>query len=172
MLASGLMRLATLLLPLVALLVAFAAACGDGADATPTPVPTATAGASSGPFGPAPTLGGNVTAISPVHAARVAQAETRTVNDSLPKGLCFEASFKDLPDQALAFRVAFDDKEVTGDMTWTLPTKVNPEGGKSCYAPKDGFTVGRHTAAVSVRSSRSANAPLKQLVSWSFEVIP
>lgn len=167
--------------------LALGAACGDGPDSssgegvpTPirTPVPNTTPDGSAtrkpipDDFGPAPTLGGNVLKISPGHAEKVKQAATRTTNPQRPVGLCAEVSFEGLPENAQWFRIAFDEKEVTSKLVWIVATQTNPKDGKVCYAPEEGFTVGKHSAAISVQDPRNALAASKQVVGWAFEVIP
>ncbi len=165
------------LLPAFAVLLCVNAACGDGptkaADATST-------AASSSPtrppipadFGPAPTLGGNVKTISPAHAALVKQATTRSPSAEVPHGLCAEVTFDGLPENAQWFRVAFDDKEVTEKLTWIVASKTDPKDGKVCYAPVEGFTAGKHSAALSVQDPRNPASKPKQVVAWAFEVTP
>ncbi|MBA4179476.1 MAG: hypothetical protein C0506_02710 [Anaerolinea sp.] len=178
--------------PLVLLAVlpaalALFAACGDGPDnpsgggvPTPirTPVPNATPDGSPtrkpipDDFGPAPALGGNVLKVSPAHAEKVKQAATRTANPQRPAGLCAEVTFEGLPENAQWFRIAFDDREVTSKLVWIVATQTNPRDGKVCYAPEEGFTVGKHSAAISVQDPRNALAASKQVVGWAFEVVP
>ena len=159
----------------LAALSLLAAACGDGPDAPATPAarPTATptkAGDPSWP-GPPPNLGTNVTAITPAHGQRVTQLDTRSPDPRRPRGVCFQASFEDLPENVLWFRMAVDDREVTTEMTWVVATQVNPEGGRGCYAPPEGLPPGRHTAAVSVQNPSNPN-DIRELVAWAFEVTP
>lgn len=177
--------------PLLVLGTVFAlgisAACGDGPEsssdpAAPTPIrtpmPNTTPGGATtrapipDDFGPAPTLGGNVLRISPAHSEKVKQAVTRTANPQRPSGLCAEVTFDGLPENAQWFRIAFDDKEVTSRLVWIITSQTNPKDGRVCYAPDDGFTVGKHLAAMSVQDPRNPTAPIKQVVSWAFEVIP
>lgn len=169
-------RIAALIIacaPVVLLL----AACGDGPDQPATTVAPGGTAAPAGsatiaPFGPAPTLGGNVTDISPGHAERVTQPSTRTVDAYKPSGVCFGASFKNAPEQAQWFRMAVDDQEVTTKLIWFVPTQNAPETGRACYAPPQGLPVGRHTAAVSVQNPRSLTEPPRQMVAWAFDVTP
>lgn len=154
-----------------------AVGCGDGAR---TPAAGGTVAANASPtrpgipadFGPAPTLGGNVRTISPAHAALVSQASTRTPNAGVPKGLCAEVTFDGLPENAQWFRLALDGKEVTTKLTWIVASKVDPKDGKVCYAPAEGFTIGKHSAALSVQDPRNPASPSKQVVGWAFEVTP
>lgn len=153
------------------------AACGDGADVAD---PTTDASASGSPtvdqgeFGPAPKLGGNITALSPAYAQRVKQAATRSPDPSRPNGLCAEVNFEDLAGQDTLrwFRIAYDSTEVTADLTWLVaPNEKDRSGGTVCFAPKEGLTVGKHTAAISVEDPNNPAAPRKQIVAWAFEVI-
>lgn len=154
------------------------AACGDGADdddadATPDAETSSTPGI-PGDFGPAPKLGGNITALRPEHAASVKQATTRSPDPTRPRGLCAEVSFDDLGGQDTLrwFRIAYDSTEVTGELTWALaPKEEDRSGGTVCFAPTEGLAVGKHTAAISVQDPNSPAAPTKQLVAWAFEVI-
>jgi hypothetical protein len=161
---------ALLALPLLA------AACGDGPDApaaTPTQRATATPTTAGDPAwpGPPPNLGTNVTAITPTHGQRVTQLDTRSPDPTRPRGVCFQASFDELPENALWFRMAVDDREVTTEITWIVATRENPEGGRACYAPAEGLAPGRHTAAVSVQNPNNPN-DIRELVAWAFEVTP
>ncbi len=176
---------------LVSLAVSIAAAlvlasCGDGADTGPTAAPTAatTASSSSGTTpgataaawpGVAPRVGGNIPKISPTHGQKISQFDTRSPDPGKPRGLCIEADFKDLPEGegTLWFRVAFDGKEVTGSKgaVWIVASRdATTPGGRLCYAPAEGFTVGRHDVAVSVQNPNNANEPPRQIVAWKFEV--
>lgn len=123
-------------------------------------------------FGPAPVLGGNITAISPKHAAKVTQASTRSPNPQIPGGVCAEVNFTDLPENFQWFQMAVDDQRVTQKLTLVASTTVDPKNGKICYAPTEGLAVGKHTAAIAVQAPRDANVPTRQLVSWAFEVVP
>lgn len=165
--------------------VAFAAACGDGPSSDPTSTPTSatrTVSTPPGGFGPAPVLGGNVKTLTPAHGTRVTQAATRTTNAKLPHGMCAEVSFDGLPETGQWFRLAFDGKEVTAskDVYWILssspsdPSKIteNPKGGKVCYAPADGFTIGIHQAAITVQNPRNPSEPTREAIGWAFEVTP
>ncbi len=171
------MKFRTLLaLPFVALLVVAAAACGDGpakpaGPGTPDPGATATRPPIPADYGPAPKLGGNVTSISPAHAAQVKQASTRSPVADRPKGLCADVTFDGLPENGLWFRIAFDGKEVTTKLSWTVDNQAAPTKGRTCYAPAEGFTVGKHTAALSVQDPNNQAAASKQVVGWAFEVI-
>jgi len=151
------------------------AACGDGADDTdPTTDPASSATVNQGDFGPAPKLGGNITALSPAYAQRVKQAATRSPDPSRPNGLCAEVNFEDLAGQDTLrwFRIAYDNAEVTGELTWIVaPDEDDRSGGTVCFAPEEGLTVGKHTAAISVEDPNNPAAPRKQIVSWAFEVI-
>lgn len=166
--------------PVLIVLLVAASACGDGptkpaASGTPgTPVPGATATRPPIPadFGPAPTLGGNVKTISPAHAAQVKQAVTRSPDPGIPHGLCAEVTFDGLPENAQWFRIAFDGAEVTTRLVWVVASKVDPKDGRVCYAPTEGFTVGKHSAALSVQDPRNPAAAAKQVVGWAFEVTP
>ena len=124
----GLVALAGLLL-----LGACSGRDGDSADATPTsepdPAPRATAAGDSptapaDPFGPAPVLGGNVLNLRPAHGEQVSQAATRAASQTSPGGLCIEVSFTGTPEFGQWFRVAFDESEVTEEMTWFVPPIV------------------------------------------------
>src|SRR5688500_16255465 len=151
------------------------AACGDGAgDTDPTTDPASSATVNQGDFGPAPKLGGNITAHSPAYAQRVKQAATRSPDPSRPKELCAEVNFEDLAGQDTLrwFRIAYDNAEVTGEHTWIVaPDENDRSGGTVCFAPEEGLTVGKHTAAISVEDPNNPAAPRKQIVSWAFEVI-
>ena len=156
-------------------LAAFAMACGDGPDKPVTPTPSTAAPTGSqtaAPWGPAPKLGDNITAISPGHAERVTQQSTRTANPLKPNGVCFSASFEGTPEYGQWFRMALDDKEVTTKLVWIVPPENAPTAGRACYAPVEGIPAGRHTAAVSVQNPRNPTEPTRQIVAWAFEVAP
>ena len=172
------MKIRTLLAaPAFALILFATAACGDGpaktagGGAVGAPV-SATAPAIPADFGPAPKLGGNVKTISPAHAAQVKQASTRSPVAATPKGLCADVNFDGLPENGLWFRVAFDGKEVTTKLSWAVDSKENPTNGRLCYAPAEGFPVGKHSAALSVQDPNNPAAPTRQIVGWAFEVTP
>ncbi len=164
--------LALAALPLLLLL---AAACGDGPDSnqTPTPRPTATSAATGG-FGPAPVLGGNIVKVSPAHGTSVTRAQTITTNPTVPKGVCVDVTFDGLPTTGQAFRFIVDEKDVTadGETVWKVDSTQAPKNGTLCFTPKDGLTVGVHSAAVGVQDSTNVQAPFKQVVAWKFEVTP
>jgi hypothetical protein len=156
-------------------LATFASACGNGPDkpGTPTPGTTAPRGAqTAAPYGPAPKLGGNITAITPGHAEKVAQQSTRTTNPAKPNGVCFSVSFDGTPEYGQWFRMALDDQEVTTKLVWIVPSQNAPTTGRACYAPVEGIAAGRHTAAVSVQNPRNPTEPTRQIVAWAFEVTP
>jgi hypothetical protein len=157
-----------------------AAGAGDLAktpqNTTPTAAPTK-AGASGSPsptpeLGPAPLVAGNITAISPAHAAKVKQVETRSPNPKVPHGVCADVNFTDLPENFQWFRMAVDDAEVTQKLVLIASSIQAPEDGRICYAPVEGLTGGRHTVAISVQSPRDTSAPTRQIVSWAFDVVP
>ncbi len=150
------------------------AACGDGPDA---PATGSTPGASGTPgipddFGPAPLLGGNITKITPEHAAKVPQSSTVTTNLGDPKGICAEVTFDGLPQYAQWFRMAVDGVEVTEQLLWIVPTREAPTRGKVCFTPEKGLAVGKHTAALAVQDPNNPLADSKQVVGWAFEVVP
>jgi hypothetical protein len=164
-----------------------ASACGDGADPGPTATPTATgtaqvvqtaepgratitATSNQTGFGPAPTLGGHVNALSPEHGQRIPQAQTRTIDPGNPRGICAEVDFEGLPENVLWFRFALDGREYTTQLVWVVPTDVNPEEGKMCYAPEEGIPVGMHDAAIVVQDPSDTAAATREVVSWRFEV--
>lgn len=138
------------------------------ANAENTATPTLTAG----DFGPAPRLGDWILDVYPIHASAIPQAETRTTNPNDPRGVCFEASFHDLPENARWFRMAVDGEEVTTQGIWIVESEVNPTGGTFCYDPPEGLEVGVHEAAVSVQNPSAPSQPTRQIVAWKFEVIP
>lgn len=131
---------------------------------TPTPPPS--------DYGAAPVLGGNITKISPEHASKVTQASTRSPNQLNPGGICAEVNFKDLPENAQWFRMVLDATEVTTKLTWIVASRENPQDGKVCYAPAEGLTVGRHTAAMAVQDPRNTGSTTRQIVAWAFDVTP
>ena len=141
------------------------------AQTNPSPTPTdAKKTADAGPYpGPAPKLGPNVTLITPTNGQSITQLDSQSPNPQRPRGVCFVADFKDLPENALWFRMAVDDKEVTEELTILAASRGNPVGGRFCYAPKAGLAVGRHSAAVSVRNPNN-DKDLRQLVAWRFEI--
>lgn len=155
------------------LVLLLSAACGDGpnSDATPTARPTPTSAATDG-FGPAPVLGGNILKVSPEHGSRVRRASTVTTNQLVPKGVCVDVDFTGLPTTGQAFRFIVDEQDVTagGDTVWKVDSTTAPKNGTLCYAPKNGLTVGVHSAAVGVQDSANVQAPFKQVVAWKFEV--
>jgi hypothetical protein len=128
-----------------------------------TPTPTPQVGAN-------PTLGNYIPAITPGNGQTVTQLDTQTRDPNRPRGVCFQADFKDLQETGLWFRMAFDGKEVTEQLVWIVSNREDPEGGRACYAPPQGFTIGRHQVAVSVRSPNNPNEPPRQLVAWTFDV--
>jgi hypothetical protein len=142
---------------------------------TPTAAPTAPPGSGSPSatpeLGPAPLIAGNITAISPKYAAKVKQVDTRSPNPQQPRGVCADVNFTDLPENFQWFRMAFDNAEVTQKLVLIASSAQAPEDGRICYAPTEGFTVGRHTVAVSVQSPRDTSAPTRQIVSWAFDVV-
>ena len=161
--ASGPVK--ALLFPLVVLVAALVLACGDGPDdLEPTPTPTL----APDEFGPAPSLGRNVVAISPEHGSSLPQAATRPI--SIRSGVCAEVNFTGTPEKALWFRMVVDEREVTEELLWIIPSE-DPEEGTVCYQPDEGLEVGRHEAALSVQDPNGASAP-RQIVGWSFEVTP
>ena len=81
-------------------------------------------------------------------------------------------NFDGLPENGLWFRVAFDGKEVTTKLSWAVDSKENPTNGRLCYAPAEGFPVGKHSAALSVQDPNNPAAPTRQIVGWAFEVTP
>jgi hypothetical protein len=172
---------------LAALAALVAVACGDRDDepeatvvvATPTGTranPTATVPRTQKEidFGPEPKLGGNILEINPAWGVQVKQAATRTPNPGNPQGLCVKVSFDGTPEYGQWFRLALDDKEVTAEKNsvWIIQTRDQPRDGVFCYAPPEGFAVGKHSAAISVQNPRNPNEPTRQLVAWKFEVIP
>lgn len=142
------------------------------ANLTVTPVPTKTATPLASEFGTAPVLGGNITKITPEHASKVTQASTRSPIQTKPGGICAEVNFKDLPENAQWFRMVLDDTEVTTKLTWIVASRENPQDGKVCYAPVEGLTPGRHTAAMAVQDPRNPSSTTRQIVAWAFEVTP
>ncbi|MFN0094387.1 MAG: hypothetical protein ACKVVT_06375 [Dehalococcoidia bacterium] len=173
-------RVALALAGFAALALTFAG-CGGEDDAPPslssvksqTPVTrtaTVPAATPTPQIGPSPTLGNYIPTITPGNGQSVTQIDTRSPNPERPRGVCFEADFKDLPETGLWFRMAFDGVEVTEKLVWILSNRENPTGGRACYAPPEGFSVGRHAAAVSVRHPSNPNEPLRQVVAWVFEV--
>lgn len=149
------------------LVVALGSDDDPGGPTAPDPTATLTAG----DFGPAPTLGDWVLNVFPVHASVVPRRLTQTVNPGDRRGVCFEASFTDLPQNTLWFRMAVDDREVTIEGIWIVDSEVDPTGGTFCYDPPEGLEPGLHTAAVAVQAPDGASAP-RQTVAWAFEVIP
>lgn len=165
------MKFRTLLLPGAAALAAFLLiACGDSDDPEQSPTPGGSATLPVGEFGPEPELGGNILKITPAHATKVTQAATRSPNPQRPEGTCAQVSFDGLPDTGRWFRMAFDGAEVTTELTWIVSSNENPTGGIMCYAPEEGFKVGKHQVAVSVQDPNNIQARTKQIVGWSFEV--
>jgi len=146
--------------------LALSGACGGGSSpATPTPTPPRAT-----PTVAAPALGGNVTAVVPVHGASVTQASTRSPDPQRPVGVCFTANFEGLPEEGLWFRLVLDGREVTPQLTWVVPVAPNPP--RACYATPAGLTAGRHSASVVVRNPLNAQEPPRKTVTWSFEVTP
>ena len=102
-------------------------ACSGRDDAPSEPTPTSAPGAptvAEGAFGPAPPLGGNVLALRPAHGERISQPATRPASQTTPGGLCVEVSFTGTPEYGQWFRIAFDETEVTEEMTWFVPPIV------------------------------------------------
>ena len=134
---------------------------------------TVPAGATaSGSAEPAPVLGGNVTAISPVHGATVRQITTTSPDPQNPHGVCAKVDFTDLPENFQWFRMVFDGQEVTSQLVLIAKSTEAPKDGSICYAPEKGFSVGHHIAGVAVESPRDPTASPRQIVQWSFDVVP
>jgi hypothetical protein len=149
----------------------------SGANLAKTPenrltTPTATPLPLSSTNEPAPVLGGNITAISPQHGAKVKQAATTSPDPNKPRGVCAAVNFKDLPENFQWFRMVFDGQEVTQQLSLVATTDVDPQNGEICYAPAKGFSIGHHIAGVAVQSPRDPNAETRQIVQWSFDVVP
>jgi hypothetical protein len=154
------------LVPGLTALALVLAACGDGADQPPASTETPDAG----DFGPAPDLTGHVTAVSPGHAQVIPQAQTRTADPGDPRGVCAETDFEGLSGAGLWFHMAVDAEIVTDKVIWIVDSMETPTRGRVCYDPAEGLSVGRHTAAVSVRDPNNLNAPPREIVAWAFEV--
>jgi len=135
---------------------------------TPTPRPTTDPNS----LGPAPALGGNITAITPEHGAQVKQSTTRSPDPNNPHGLCVTVNFDGLPENFQWFRVAYDADEVTQKLVLIAKSTENPKDGRLCYAPTEGFTPGVHSAAVVVQDPRNPQASTRQTVAWKFTVVP
>jgi hypothetical protein len=136
-------------------------------------VATAPTGATaSGSAEPAPVLGGNITDITPVHGAKVRQASTTSPDPNNPRGACAKVNFTDLPENFQWFRMVFDGQEVTSQLVLIAASNNAPKDGTICFAPVKGFTVGHHIAGIAVQSPRDPNATTRQIVQWSFDVIP
>ena len=173
----------TPVIALVAVFVFVAAAVllirsGGGDDNGATQAPRSTP--ASGEFGDPPRLGDNVEAVSPAHGETVTQSSTLPVaGGSQPGGVCATVNFQDFglsPDTIRWFHLAFDGELVT-QLTTVYADPVNsdtgiPDGAVICYTPDEGIPVGMHTAAVSVGDPSIPAAPARQLVGWSFEVVP
>lgn len=177
------MRLSGLFVLVLSGVVGFAslaAACGNDSGSTVnpalTPRPVTTAGttpAVNPTFGPTPELKGNIEKVFPAYAAKVTQASTRSPDATNPGGACVQVNFSGLGSgNAQWFRMAFDKAEVTQKLTWSVDSFDNPTKGHVCYAPVEGFTVGSHVVAISVRDPKDNSAPVKQVTSWGFEVTP
>ncbi len=175
-----LVRRLTLAVAALAAIVALPA-CGGGADELPPDLTPASGTASATPagaasptprIGPSPALGGYVTLITPNNGQILSQLDTQSPNPSKPRGVCFQADFKDLEQTGLWFRMAVDDKEVTVELVWLVTNRESPTGGRACFAPPEGLKVGRHTAAVSVQNPSNAAEPPRQIVAWAFDVTP
>jgi hypothetical protein len=164
-------------------MAAFVAGCGDGTDTpeatTPPGEPTqqaTTSGGSTPPVIDAPKVPDrNIDAIYPEHGARVTQQSTRTPDPDDPQGACVQINFDELPGSFTWFRVAFDDVEVTPNLTVRAATNAQSEGvdaGTLCWAPEEGFTVGVHIVTVAIQNPDNPNEPTRQLMQWQFEVVP
>jgi hypothetical protein len=168
------MRFALLFPASIGLAALLLAGCGDGPDepaAASTPAVEGTPGIPDD-FGPAPLLGGNITAIFPEHGKTVAAALTKSLVDGDGKGVCAKVTFEGLPQYAQWFRMAVDGVEVTEELLWIVPTREAPTNGTMCYTPKDGLSAGKHTAAIAVQDPNNPLAESKQVVGWAFEVAP
>ena len=175
-------RFALVLLAVVSL-AALAASCGgDPTNPALTPKP-ATAGSSPGvagttptvnpTFGPPPEIKDNIEKLSPPYGAKVSQVSTRSPDPNIPLGVCVQVNFNGLANgNGQWFRVAFDGVEVTTKLIWSVDSFEKPTKGRVCYAPTEGFPVGRHFTAVSVQDPKNPAAPPKQVASWGFEVTP
>lgn len=147
-------------------LVAAGVACGGGTDGAGVP------SQAPPPFGPTPALGGHILAVFPEHGASIAQAATRTVDERQPQPPCFSVDFTGLAEQAQWFRVQVDGVEVTPRLTWVVPSNPRPGASpRGCYGTAEGLSVGRHTVTIVVRDPRNAAAPIRQVVTWSFDVL-
>lgn len=123
----------------------------------------------SNELGPAPVMTAHVTKILPEHGGKVKQAATRESNGQ--SGVCAVVSYKDLPENNQWFRMAVDDQEVTQKLSLIVTSKEDPEGATMCYAPKDGLSVGRHSAAIIVQNPRVTSGPPQETVAWKFDVV-
>lgn len=167
---NRLLLVAAAILVVAAGVIAFAVLGGDDDPGAPVaPEPTATF--EPGDFGPPPTLGGWVLSIFPTHASAVPRSLTQSLTPGDGRGVCFEASFHDLPQNALWFRMAVDDREVTDQGIWAVDSEASPTGGRFCYDPAEGLEVGFHTAAIVVQAPDGVSEA-RQRVAWAFEVIP
>lgn len=150
---------------------AFALGGGDETDGPPQAAVTPTQ-APSDPFGKAPAMTAHITRIFPEHAAKVEQRRTQPSNAG-PSGICAVVNYKDLAENNQWFRMAFDDKEVTQELTLILQgTQAEPEGATMCYAPTGGVSAGVHSAAIIMQDPRASSGAPNELVAWKFEVIP
>ncbi len=171
------------------ILVLGASACGDGPDRpdvpptasaknTATAVPTTAAGTpkaaatrNPGVYSPAPILGDNITKVSPVHATKVAQLQTLSLNPARPGGICAEVTFDGLPENAQWFRMAVNGVEVAQKLSWFVGTNETPKEGTVCYGPKEGLPVGFIQVAIVVQNPNNINEPTRQVVAWEFDVV-
>jgi hypothetical protein len=140
-----------------------------GQVATGTPTPTQATG---DPFGKAPAMTEHITQVIPAHGLKVQQRNTRPTASG-PSGVCAVVNYKDLAENNQWFRMAFDDKEVTQELTLIIKgTQASPEGATMCYAPDGGVPVGIHSAAIIMQDPRDTSGTARELVAWKFEVIP
>jgi hypothetical protein len=143
-----------------------------GPDPTPTSVPFAgpTLPLFATPAAPAR----HVVKYTPENGAKISQASTRTADARFPNGICADVDFEGLPENAQWFRIGVDNVEVTTtrDISWIVKSTTEPKDGRICYAPREGLSIGKHSAIIVVRNPLSQTEPPRQVVEWTFEVTP
>ncbi|MGE3076956.1 MAG: helix-turn-helix transcriptional regulator [Dehalococcoidia bacterium] len=111
-----------------------------------------------------------VVAVTPGDGTEVSQASTRSSEPGDVNGACAAIRFVSQAVNGQWFRLWLDGTEVTHQSTWVLPG-TQPEEGKLCYAPEEGFAVGTHSARLEIGDPAGGSPPPGE-TSWSFVVGP
>ncbi|MGE0601999.1 MAG: helix-turn-helix transcriptional regulator [Dehalococcoidia bacterium] len=111
-----------------------------------------------------------VVVVTPGDGTEVSQASTRSSEPGDINGACAAIRFVSPAVNGQWFRLWLDGTEVTDQSTWVLPG-TQPEEGKLCYAPEEGFAVGTHSARLEIGDPAGGSPPPGE-TSWSFVVGP